>query len=134
MSANSIVFKADERVFFTKAYPPQLQQVFVNVLRNAVEAIREAGRERGLITIRYDALPQDKLAIRIQDNGFGIPEEDISKLGKFYSTRRSKKPNSGIGLYVSQRILGFHEGHFEWNSTLHQGTEVSIVIPSPLYS
>ena len=106
----------------------------MNVLRNAVEAIREAGRERGLITIRYDALPQDKLAIRIQDNGFGIPEEDISKLGKFYSTRRSKKPNSGIGLYVSQRILGFHEGHFEWNSTLHQGTEVSIVIPSPLYS
>lgn len=114
---------------FTKAYQPLLQQVFVNILKNAVEAIHTAKRETGLITLSVGpALARPNMVeIKIWDNGCGISDADLPKLGKLFSTKQ--KPNSGIGLFISRRILTFHQGHLNLESTTGEGTTVSVFLP-----
>jgi signal transduction histidine kinase len=128
-SAGDINFVRQEGIHFVKAYPPQLQQVLVNIFRNAVEAIREEGPTSGTIRVRYEKLSDRRIAVRVSDNGCGMEPDVIPLLGKFYSTKTEVKANSGVGLYVSKRILGFHNAHLEWESERHKGTIVSIIFP-----
>jgi signal transduction histidine kinase len=133
MLPQGIHFKAnDTRVLYTRAYVPMLQQAVVNVLKNAVEAIHEAQRPNGLIDIAlsdsHGSLPH--VAVVIKDNGAGIAEEDIPKAkNTLFTTKKDKKPNSGIGLFISDRILRFHRGHLDIESERGKGTTVSLVLP-----
>lgn len=128
-TVSNIRFIQEDGLHFVKAYPPQLQQVVVNILRNAVEAIRTENRANGIIRINYEKLPDRRLALKVTDNGCGMDASVIPMLGKFYSTKTEVKANSGVGLYVSKRILGFHEAHIEWESELHEGTVTRIIFP-----
>lgn len=100
-----------------------LKQVFINVLKNAFESMPSGGE----ITIQLDLLNGIYVRVRITDQGRGIPEENLSKLGQPFFT--DKETGTGLGLMVSQRIIQSHKGTLEISSVVHQGTTVTIILP-----
>lgn len=100
----------------------QLKQVFINIIKNAIEAMPDGGN------IKIQAKTQENhLVIRVVDQGYGIPKDRLSKLGEpFYST---KEKGTGLGLMVSYKIIEAHNGKIEINSELGKGTDVRIILP-----
>jgi signal transduction histidine kinase len=101
-----------------------MQQVFVNLFMNAVEAIQE----NGSITVRSYADSKKKVEkIEIRDTGSGIPPENVAKIFEpFFST---KSNGTGLGLAVSYGILQKHDGKFHVSSQPGQGTRFTLEIP-----
>jgi nitrogen fixation/metabolism regulation signal transduction histidine kinase len=88
-----------------------IQQVLINLIKNAMEAVKE--REEKSITLSADSR-NEKVIIRVRDNGKGIGEEDIEKVFiPFYTT---KKKGSGIGLSLSKQIMRLHKGSIHFQS------------------
>jgi two-component system, NtrC family, sensor kinase len=102
----------------------QLEQVFVNLLLNAVQAIDRDG----IITVRSSMAPKEKsLIVEIEDTGCGIPEECMDKIFEpFFST---KKEGSGLGLAVSFGIIRNHQGRIDVDSQVGRGTRFRIDLP-----
>ncbi|WP_261302379.1 PAS domain-containing sensor histidine kinase [Paenibacillus andongensis] len=100
----------------------QLKQVFINILKNAIEAMTEGG----IIEIMM-RLDDNKIVIRFIDQGCGIPEERIGMLGEpFYTT---KEKGTGLGLMVSQKIIEAHHGSLQIMSQIGIGTTVELILP-----
>lgn len=118
------------RSAYIRGYPEMLEQAISNVLRNAVEAIHEAQRAQGTVSIavRFDQA-SDTLKLDIKDNGCGIDEVSIPRLTTLYTTKSARKANSGLGLFIAQRILALHDGRLEIESVLGSGTTVSLCLP-----
>ncbi len=102
----------------------QMQQVFVNLLLNAVEAIQGKGK----ITVRSHVDPgQTRQRVEISDTGCGIPQESMNKIfDPFFSTKES---GTGLGLAVSYGIIQQHGGHIQVSSRPGEGTRFTIEIP-----
>ncbi|WP_223069310.1 PAS domain S-box protein [Paenibacillus caui] len=103
----------------------QLKQVFINVLKNAMEAMPKGGGI-GLKIMKED----NQALIGIIDEGEGIPDETLPKLGEPFFT--SKETGTGLGLMVSQRIIEAHKGTISINSMMGWGTMVTITLPMAL--
>ena len=103
----------------------QLEQVFVNLLLNAAQAIDD----NGTITIRTRMNPaRHELVVDIIDTGCGIPTENFSKIFEpFFST---KKNGSGLGLAVSFGIIKNHQGRLEVSSRPGQGSQFTVALPA----
>lgn len=101
----------------------QLKQVFINIVKNAIEAM-PAG---GIISIALANEPNSAVII-ITDEGEGIPEEMLPKLGEPFFT--NKETGTGLGLMISQRIIQAHKGSLEIKSEVGHGTEITIKLPS----
>jgi two-component system, sporulation sensor kinase E len=104
------------------ANPDQLKQAFYNLIKNAVQALSHGGILR-VATSRSDT----QLEISFEDNGTGIPIEDMAHITEPYFTR--KKTGTGLGLFIVQRILHEHGGHLELLSQPGRGTTARIVLP-----
>jgi len=102
-----------------------MEQVFVNIVLNAVEAIKD----KGVITISSQMVPNQSYGkIEIADNGCGIPQENLSKIFEpFFST---KKKGTGLGLAVSYGIVQNHQGTIKVLRKQGGGTRFIIEIPS----
>ena len=102
----------------------QMQQVFTNLLMNAMEAIQEDG----VIKIKSHMTPDKNTErIEIEDSGCGIPPDQIAKIFEpFFST---KKNGTGLGLAVSYGIIQKHRGSIRVSSQPNQGTRFTIEIP-----
>ncbi|WP_026692026.1 EAL domain-containing protein [Peribacillus kribbensis] len=102
----------------------QIKQVFINILQNAIEAMTHGG----IIKILINREDSDSIKIRFIDQGCGIPEERIKKIGEpFYST---KEKGTGLGLMISQKIVQEHGGTMNIESTVNQGTKVDVILPA----
>ena len=102
----------------------RLQQVFMNVVLNAMQAMERGGR----LTISVNnGEDQAEVEVRIADTGKGIPPELLSQV--FYPYFTTKAGGSGIGLAISQKIVADHQGTMEIESELNQGTTVIIRLP-----
>ncbi|MCL1470368.1 CBS domain-containing protein [Argonema antarcticum] len=128
-------------------YPGQLNQVFMNILSNAVDALDESERLKdsqnipqsgseveqrvGTIRIRTEVLNGDWVTIRFADNGPGMTEAVLKKLfDPFYTTKPPGK-GTGLGLSISyQIVVEKHGGHLKCFSVPGQGTEFAIEIPT----
>lgn len=100
----------------------RMKQVFVNTLKNAIQAMPEGG------TVRIAArIESDRAVIGIQDEGEGIPEEIIRRIGEPFFTTKSE--GTGLGLMVCHRILEAHRGHLRIESEPGVGTTVHITLP-----
>jgi signal transduction histidine kinase len=119
------------------AYAGQLNQVFMNILSNALDAIGDSHEDRDIaseITIITELeetiSEQPMVSIRIIDNGHGIPDDIRKKLFDPFFTTKPVGKGTGLGLSISyQIIVEKHQGSLECFSTLGKGTEFRIVIP-----
>ncbi|HJP31181.1 MAG TPA: ATP-binding protein [Candidatus Latescibacteria bacterium] len=102
----------------------QVNQVFMNVLRNAVQAIEAAGE----ITIRT-RLEDGRIAVRIQDSGSGMSPEQLENVFDLNFSNSTSRVKLGSGLAMAYRILQEHEGDLHIDSKPGDGTEVTILLP-----
>lgn len=101
--------------------PDRIKQVFVNILDNALKYTKQGGK----IVVSTD-IKDDKITIVISDTGCGISAEDLPHVKeKFYKTNMTVH-GSGIGLAVVDEIVRLHNGTFDIDSVLGQGTTVTI--------
>ncbi|ULL14242.1 PAS domain S-box protein [Paenibacillus sp. H1-7] len=101
----------------------QIKQVFINILNNAIESMPDGGQLR----IEIGLWDENQLLIRFIDQGCGIPEERIPRLGEpFYTT---KEKGTGLGLMVTFKIIENHGGRMAIQSEVTKGTVVEIYMP-----
>ncbi len=95
-----------------------IEQVLINLIKNALEALTETQNPR--IEISASQSQAGTVKIRVQDNGMGIRKENLDQIfAPFYST---KKDGSGIGLSLSRQIMKLHKGRIEVESGQSEGT------------
>jgi len=99
-----------------------LQGAIMNLINNAMDAIKEEGRI-DLVVERYDA---QNILIKIKDSGRGIEEENLQRIFEpFFTTRVA---GTGLGLAVVDSVVKAHEGYIECTSSIGVGTEFSLVL------
>lgn len=121
-----------------ECFAGQLNQVFMNLLANAIDALEESNTGRSFaqikakpnqITIKTQ-LSQSQAVIRIQDNGIGMTDAVKQKIFKHLFTTKRVGQGTGLGLAIARQIVvQKHSGTLEVNSTLGEGTEFVISIP-----
>jgi signal transduction histidine kinase len=123
-----------------KCYLGQLNQVFMNILANAIDAFEESNQGRifteiegnpNIITIKTEVTQDNqRVAIKIKDNGAGMSEEVQSRIFDHLFTTKAVGKGTGLGLSISRQIVvEIHGGSLSCNSVLGQGTEFAIIIP-----
>lgn len=120
-----IVRNYDPQVRIIQADPAQLQQVFVNLLNNAAEAMEEPGT----ITITTRWL-NGQVEISIADTGCGIPEEHMGKLFTPFFTTKPPGKGTGLGLSIVYGIVKMHRGQITVQSEVGKGTTFTILLPT----
>lgn len=101
----------------------QIKQVFINILTNSIDSMPDGGN----ILLEARKHDDSHIVVRCVDQGCGIPEDRIPRLGEpFYTT---KEKGTGLGLMVSFKIIENHKGRLSIESNVNKGTTVSIVFP-----
>jgi two-component system, NtrC family, sensor kinase len=109
--------------------PSQINQVFLNIITNAVHAMPESRKDSAVITLRTTRPSDDMVCVEIQDNGTGIPKDVLPKIfDPFYTTKEIGK-GTGMGLSISYKIIQEHGGRIEVATEEGMGTVFSILLP-----
>ncbi|MHB1291896.1 MAG: sensor histidine kinase [Sulfuricella sp.] len=108
----------------TLCLPGHLNQVFLNLLLNAAQAITDQGR----ITVQSDAAGNE-IRIRISDNGCGIPAGNLDRIFDPFFTTREVGSGTGLGLTVCRDIVQAHGGRIEVDSEVGVGTTFTVYLP-----
>lgn len=104
--------------------PNELNQVFMNLLVNATQAMQTFGK----ITISASA-DDDQITVSIADNGSGIAPEHLERLFDPFFTTKPVGEGTGLGLSISQGIVSKHQGKFHVESQLNHGTTFTLQFP-----
>jgi two-component system, NtrC family, sensor kinase len=105
--------------------PSQINQVFLNIITNAAQAIETHG-EIAITTRLHDA---NHVAIRISDTGCGIPEENLSKIRDPFFTTKEVGTGTGLGLSIVDEIIRSHHGQLLVESQVGKGSVFTVVLP-----
>lgn len=106
----------------------QIEQVFINLLNNAIDAIDGPGEIK--INICQKREKSEKgIEITISDNGKGISEESLPHIFKPFYTTKPPSKGTGLGLSISKAIIQRHQGKISVSSTIDQGTTFCIFLP-----
>lgn len=112
-----------------ECYAQEIGQVFMNLLLNAVQSIRE----RGTVRVQTRTLDGDVL-VSISDTGVGIPADVLPRIMEPGFTTKGKRMGMGLGLLVAKRIVDRHGGRIHVESTEGVGTTCTVVLPEePLH-
>ena len=107
-----------------EAYGGQLNQVFMNILDNAQDAIKETG------TLTINTYKDgENVRIEFIDTGSGIPEENLNKIFDPFFTTKTVGKGTGLGMSISYRVINDHKGRIEVESKLGKGTKFTITLP-----
>lgn len=104
--------------------PDAMEMVFLNILTNAYEAVRDEGR----ITVR-GRMEDGYVAVTISDNGNGIPRE-FMETSLFKPFKTTKKSGLGIGLFQCKTVVEAHSGKIEIESAEGNGTSFKVILPA----
>jgi len=126
---NEIKYKATVQKDFgdipaIKGYPQQLNQVFMNILVNAAQAIDKKGE----IAIRTSQV-DDQVEVKISDTGSGIPEENLQKIFDPFFTTKDVGKGTGLGMNIAYNIVKKHHGTIAVESQVGKGTTFTIKLP-----
>ncbi len=123
----SIIKNYNNSIPLIKADQRQLEQVLINILNNAVDAVKM----RGEITVTI--LPSNKkiegIEIEIKDNGIGIAKENIEKVFNPFFSTKLKSNGTGLGLSIAKAIIARHKGNISLKSVEGKGTAFIIFLP-----
>jgi signal transduction histidine kinase len=108
--------------------PAQINQVILNLLLNAQQAIEATGRVGGRIEISTQA-SRKAVILEITDDGCGIPEEIHSRIFDPFFTTKPVGQGTGLGLSISHSIVSDHGGRIDLESSPGQGTRFRVTLP-----
>jgi PAS domain S-box-containing protein len=114
-----------EEIPMIAADPAMLVDTFLNIIRNAAEAVEDGGII--LISLQCPERSNEAVVIRIEDNGCGIDSEDMPHLFNPFFTR--KKYGTGLGLSQVKKIIDLHQGTIDITSEKDKGTTVLVTLP-----
>ena len=100
----------------------QIKQVFLNILKNAMEALLQGGNIHVLLDV-YEGFQR----VTFTDNGSGMTEEVLRRIGEPFHT--TKPDGNGLGIMIVQRIMESHQGKMNIRSEIGRGTSVEIMLP-----
>ncbi|MEP0912359.1 trifunctional serine/threonine-protein kinase/ATP-binding protein/sensor histidine kinase [Leptolyngbya sp. GB1-A1] len=134
------VIKEYGQLPLVQCFAGQLNQVFMNLLSNAIDAIEDSNQGRSFTEIEADrnqiairtSITEDgqQAVIRIQDNGIGMSDEVKQKMFDHLFTTKAVGKGTGLGMAIARSIVvEKHAGTLEVNSTLGQGAELVITLP-----
>jgi two-component system NtrC family sensor kinase len=125
----TIIKEYDADIKPIECYPGKINQVFMNILHNAIQAMNEKkGGEEKNITIKTYKNDRD-LFISIKDNGVGIPEKIKNKIFDPFFTTKQVGEGTGLGLSIAHSIIKSHNGEIQIKSEEGKGTEFIIILP-----
>ncbi|WP_413163413.1 sensor histidine kinase [Capilliphycus salinus ALCB114379] len=110
-------------------HPAQINQVFMNILSNAIDALLEQENQSLQKIIITTETQDEQVNIRIKDNAGGIPPELLGKLFDPFFTTKPVGKGTGLGLAISYKIIEKHQGNIQVNSSQGEGTEFIITLP-----
>lgn len=118
----------DESIPHVRGSKHKIEQVIVNLLMNALEAI--SSREQAVsISTSFDP-KTESVVIRVSDCGIGIPPEMIDRVTEPFFTTKLSQGGSGLGLYISYSIIKEHGGELTFESEVGRGTIVTVTVPA----
>jgi signal transduction histidine kinase len=105
--------------------PTQLTRAIQNVIMNAIQASAE---KKGSVAV--SCMEKDFYAdIRVEDTGYGIPAEQMSRIFDPYFTTKQGKSGTGLGLYITKKVIDDHQGSIKVESTPQIGTAFTLRLP-----
>ena len=117
----SVMTEFDEQPVTACIDPQQIEQVLVNLISNAVQAMPDGGD----LTARVHA-NQDEIVMSIADTGVGIPDKNLARIFDPFFTTKPEEEGTGLGLSVSYGILAQHGGRIEVESTVGEGSVFTV--------
>jgi two-component system, NtrC family, sensor kinase len=108
-----------------ECYPQQINQLFMNLLLNAVQAIRGTGT----IALRTGTAGEAAVQVEIEDSGVGVPPENLVRIFEPGFTTKGLRVGMGLGLLISQQIVAQHGGRISVRSVAGEGTAFTVVLP-----
>jgi two-component system NtrC family sensor kinase len=124
-----VVFDFMKGPFLLHSDKQMLEQVFVNLMSNAIYAVKEKGETGGQIVLKTSR-DKSMVEIRVSDNGTGISEENQKQMyDLFFSTKPSGK-GTGLGLPICQNIIKKLGGSFSFESETGEGTTFIVKLPA----
>jgi two-component system NtrC family sensor kinase len=105
--------------------PRNLQQLFLNLFLNAIQAMPEGGD----LGVRAEAQEDGFLRVDVSDTGVGIPTEDLDKIFEPFFTTKEPGKGTGLGLSVAYGIIEKHHGRITVRSEIGKGTTFSVLLP-----
>lgn len=106
----------------------QLEQVLLNIMKNAIDAVEEGG----LVTVSTGTKDEDTVCVSIRDNGTGIPDDKLEQIFEPFFTTKGREKGTGLGLFVSYGIMKKLGGSIIVESGVDKGTAFIIDIPVSL--
>jgi len=107
----------------------QLQQVILNLVRNAADAMDSVSRRARVLTIKTAIHDPDSVLLSVEDSGAGIAPEDIDRIFESFFTTKSQ--GMGMGLSICRSIIEAHDGRLWASSSVDHGSVFNIVLPAP---
>ncbi len=117
----------DEDIYIEADYN-RLKQVFINLLKNAVEA-KDSSKKENKIKISLES-DNEFMKIIIEDNGVGMDKDTLNNVSEMFFT--TKKKGSGLGVSLSKEIIEQHKGTIVYNSVKGEGTRVIVTLPKEI--
>jgi signal transduction histidine kinase len=130
IARNIIKHKAEVKKFYgelpsVECSPSKINQVFLNLITNAAQAIEDQGE----IVISTKVKDDEHIAVSISDTGRGISEENLDKIRDPFFTTKEVGAGTGLGLSIVDEIIRSHGGELIVESKLGQGSTFSVILP-----
>ncbi len=106
----------------------QLNQVFLNLINNAAQAIAGDGK----IWVRTQTTPQGDVQIEVEDTGSGIPADIVPHVFDLYFTTKPQGEGTGMGLHIAKDVVDQHGGKIEVRTEEGKGSAFTVTLPAHL--
>ncbi len=130
IARNVVKEKAEVHKFFSdlpdvQCSPSKINQVFLNLITNAAQAIEKHGE----IVIKTSQYGPDHVAVSISDTGCGISEENLSRIRDPFFTTKEVGTGTGLGLSIVEEIVRSHGGELQIQSKVGEGSTFTVILP-----
>jgi len=127
-STHRFTCRIEDDLPLAKGHAAQIEQVILNLLLNACNAVKDQQAEIEL-RAKADAAGEN-LVVELHDHGCGIAESDLPHVTDPFFTTRREQGGTGLGLSIAARIVSEHKGSLRFDSELGVGTKVSLILPA----